>query len=123
MGVQWCYCDVRLEFIRAYALEAVFMSQYSEQSLIPSALRRARLQKGLTLTGLAARTGMAHQHISLVETGSAGVHLATIEKMAKELGLSLVLVPRSLEADVRAYIRTKGRIFVRNPHVQDTEIT
>jgi len=90
------------------------------ESLIPSAIRRARNERRLTLAGLSSRSGLSVQHISKIEGGGGrGTHLLSIEKLARALGFTLVLVPSHLAPDVRRYINSNGRIFGQSQKPQE----
>lgn len=82
------------------------------ESLIPHTLRRARNQRRLTLAGVSSKSGLSVQHISKIESGGArGTHLLSIEKLAKALGFTLVLVPVHLAPEVRRFVNSNGRVF------------
>lgn len=82
------------------------------ESTIPSDLRRSRQRRGYTLVGAGARSGLSPQHLSKVESGGdRGTQLATIEKMAAALEMTLVLVPDHLVVEVRRFINSRGRTF------------
>eukprot|EP00456_Euglypha_rotunda_P049999 TRINITY_DN40141_c0_g3_i1.p1 TRINITY_DN40141_c0_g3~~TRINITY_DN40141_c0_g3_i1.p1 ORF type:complete len:101 (+),score=3.85 TRINITY_DN40141_c0_g3_i1:173-475(+) len=77
-------------------------SDSAHDSLIPAALRSARKRAGLSLTVIADRVSLSHQHLSAIETGSArGTSIQLIERVARELGYVLVLVPEQHAADAR----------------------
>lgn len=83
-----------------------------DESLIPSALRRVRTGRGLTLDGMSSRCGLSAQHISKIETGKGRkTQLQSIEKLASSLNMTLMLIPDHLAAEVRSYIQTRGRTF------------
>ncbi len=83
-------------------------------SLIPIQLRIARNRRRMTLQRLSIDTGMSVQHLSQIETGGArGTQLMSIERIARTMGLSLMLVPEHLETEVASFIRAKGR---SDPH-------
>lgn len=82
----------------------------SHDSLIPGALRSARKRAGLSLTVIADRTSLSHQHLSAIETGSArATSIQLIERVARELGYVLVLVPEQHAAEAR-------QLATRGPH-------
>lgn len=83
-----------------------------DDSLIPSALRRARTSRGLTLDSMSSRCGLSAQHISKIETGRGRrTHLHSIEQLAGGLNLTLMLIPDYLAAEVRAFLQSRGRSF------------
>lgn len=102
------------EIIRTYASYRGQLGNHSkmDESLIPSALRRARIGRELTLEGMSSRSGLSAQHISKIETGKGRrTGLGTIERLAESLNMTLMLIPDHLAADVRTYIQSRGRTF------------
>lgn len=81
-------------------------------SFIPSALRRQRNQRHLTLDDVSVMTSMSPQHLSEIESGKRDPRLSSIERMADAMGLALLLVPELMAPEVRRYIATNGRVFV-----------
>ncbi len=78
-------------------------------SLIPGALRIARKRAGLSLAVIADRAGLSHQHLSAIETDSArATSIQVIERVARELGYVLVLVPEQHAAEARKLV-TRSR--------------
>ncbi len=69
-------------------------------------LRRAR---GLSVRTLAARTGFSPSFISQMETESVSPSIASLEKIAEELGVSLGQFFNSLESSPREVMRREER--------------
>lgn len=61
---------------------------------IGEALRRLRVEAGITLSDMAERLGMAHQNLSRIEHGKKEPMLATLNKYLRTLGLELVVTAR-----------------------------
>ena len=85
-------------------------------SFIPSAMRRQRNQRHLTLDDVSAMTRMSPQHLSEIESGKRDPRLSSIERMADAMGLALLLVPEHMAPEMRRYIATNGRVFVAPTH-------
>lgn len=84
-------------------------SNSTHDSLIPGALRSARKRAGLSLTVIADRASLSHQHLSAIETGAArGTSIQLIERVARELGYVLVLVPEQHATEARQ-LAARGR--------------
>ena len=56
-----------------------------------SQLRQIRLEKGMTLSQLAAITGMAQPNLSRIEAGKVDARYSTLARIARGLGVELVL--------------------------------
>lgn len=80
-------------------------------SFIPSALRRKRNQRHLTLEAVSGATGMSPQHLSEIESGKRDPRLSSIERIAEAMGLSVMLVPEHMAPEIRRYIATQGRVY------------
>lgn len=67
-------------------------------------LREARLGMGITLSQLSAMTGIAQPNLSRIETGKVDARYSTLARIARALGVELVVSdPTVLTlADVRA---------------------
>jgi transcriptional regulator with XRE-family HTH domain len=61
---------------------------------IGAALKRLRLEAGITLADMAERLGMAHQNLSRLEHGKKEPMLSSVNKYLRTLGLELVLTAR-----------------------------
>ena len=86
-------------------------------SFLPSALRRQRNQRHLTLDDVSDMTSMSPQHLSEIESSKRDPRLSSIERMADAIGLTLLLVPEHMAPDMRRYIATTGRVFVANTNL------
>ncbi len=62
-----------------------------ERKMFGSALAAARLRKKLSQADLAAKLGTSQPEISLIESGKGNPGLSTLLKLAKTLGVNLVL--------------------------------
>ena len=80
-------------------------------TFIPAFFRRQRVQRGLTLNGMSAKTGMSAQHLSEIESGKRDARLSSIERMADALGMTVLIVPQSVAPDLRRYITNNGRVY------------
>ena len=50
-------------------------------------LRRLRTKRGLSQQGLAEKSGLSREYVARLETGRHNPSLATLQKMAKALGV------------------------------------
>jgi transcriptional regulator with XRE-family HTH domain len=50
-------------------------------------LRRLRTKRGLSQQGLAERSGLSREYVARLETGQHNPSLATLQKLAKALGV------------------------------------
>ncbi len=84
-------------------------------SFIPSALRRQRNQRHLTLEAISGSTGMSPQHLSEIESGKRDPRLSSVERISEAMGLSVMLVPDHMAPEIRRYIATQGRVYTTTP--------
>jgi hypothetical protein len=68
-------------------------------SFIPSAIRRYRNQRRLTLENVSGFAGMSVQHLS--ET----------ESIADAMELAVMLVPEHMAPEIRRYVASQRRVF------------
>lgn len=61
-----------------------------------SRIRALRKRKGLTITELAAHTGISRQHLSALEHGKAEGGLLALQAIASELGTSMSALLKGL---------------------------
>jgi len=61
---------------------------------IGAALKRLRIDAGISLADMAERMGMAHQNLSRLEHGKKEPMLTSVNKYLRTLGLELVLQAR-----------------------------
>lgn len=59
-------------------------------------IRTLRKRKGLTITELAAHTGISRQHLSALEHGKAEAGLLALQAIASELGTSMSALLKGL---------------------------
>lgn len=72
-------------------------------------VRELRKERGLSLRTLAARTGFSPSFISQMEAEAVSPSIASLEKVAEELGVSLGQFFSSLESAPREVIRREER--------------
>lgn len=78
-------------------------------SSIGSKVRELRKERGLSVRTLAARTGFSPSFISQMETEAVSPSIASLEKVAEELGVTLGQFFSSLESVPREVIRREER--------------
>ena len=66
--------------------------------VIGGAIRGLREEKGLTLEGLAANADISYQYLSGIETGKENFSIRILEKIARALDVSLVVLISSAYA-------------------------
>lgn len=81
-----------------HLLKIIFQIYYSliqhlltKQAMIGDKLRKARLERGLTLLQLSELTGVGYTHIQRIEKGDH-CSTSTLERICKHLNLHLELV-------------------------------
>ncbi len=80
-------------------------------SFIPSAIRRYRNQRHLTLGNVSVLAGMSVQHLSEIESSKRDPRLSSIERIADAMELAVMLVPEHMAPEIRRYIASRGRVF------------
>lgn len=75
-------------------------------------VRRLREQRGMTLRGLAETTGFSPSFLSQVETGQASPSIASMERIARSLGVSLGQFFHAAEGTVGPIVRVDARAHV-----------
>ncbi len=65
-------------------------------SFIPSAIRRYRNQRHLTLENVSGIAGMSVQHLSEIESSKRDPRLSSIERIADAMELAVMLVPEHM---------------------------
>lgn len=80
-------------------------------SFIPSAIRRYRNQRHLTLESVSGIAGMSVQHLSEIESSKRDPRLSSIERITEAMELAVMLVPEHMAPDIRRYIASQGRVF------------
>lgn len=84
-------------------------AQRTGTSSIGSKVRELRKERGLSVRTLAARTGFSPSFISQMETEAVSPSIASLEKVAEELGVTLGQFFSSLESAPREVIRGEER--------------
>lgn len=85
----------------------------AEQGALGPILRAARERAHLTQAQLAARVGLASNHIARLESGEKGIpRFDTVARLAAELGLSLDELSWSCGYTEQAKVRTKDRTAI-----------
>ena len=89
-------------------------------SFIPSAIRRYRNQRRLTLENVSSIAGMSVQHLSEIESSKRDPRLSAIERIADAMELAVMLVPEHMAPDIRRYIASQGRVFTTTQSTKET---
>jgi transcriptional regulator with XRE-family HTH domain len=89
-------------------------------SFIPSAIRRIRNQRRLTLENVSGIAGMSVQHLSEIESSKRDPRLSSIERIADAMELAVMLVPEHMAPDIRRYIASQGRVFTATQPTKET---
>jgi len=85
-------------------------AQQGIQGRLGARLRELRVERNLSVRTLAARTGFSPSFISQVEAEAVSPSLASLERIAVELGVSLAQLFTSLESAPRTVIRAAERM-------------
>lgn len=72
-------------------------------------LRELRLQQGLSIRTLAAQTGFSPSFISQLEADAVSPSIASLERIATELGVSLGQLFSAIEHEPRVVVRAADR--------------
>lgn len=70
-------------------------AEHGRDELVPSVgqrVRRRRLQRGYTLAGMSARTGLSKGYLSRIENGRKLPPLDTLQRLARALGTDLAIL-------------------------------
>lgn len=81
----------------------------STQARLGAQLRKLRLERGLSVRGLAGRTGFSPSFISHLELDAVSPSISSLEQIAKELGVTLSGLFGAIEATPRTVIRNAER--------------
>jgi transcriptional regulator with XRE-family HTH domain len=81
----------------------------SLQAKLGARLRALRVQRGISVRTLATRTGFSPSFISQVESETVSPSIASLERIARELGVTLGKLFASIEATPRTVIRRAAR--------------
>jgi transcriptional regulator with XRE-family HTH domain len=84
-------------------------NQQSVQGKLGTKLRELRIAHNLSIRTLATRTGFSPSFISQIELEAVSPSLASLEKIAAELGVTLAQLFSSLESSPRLVIRRDER--------------
>jgi transcriptional regulator with XRE-family HTH domain len=99
---------------------AIVEHDHAQHSFIPSAIRRYRHQRRLTLENVSGIAGMSVQHLSEIESSKRDPRLSSIERIADAMELALMLVPEHMAPDIRRYIASQGRVFTTTSSTKET---
>lgn len=78
-----------------------------------AAFAKARRAAGLSQAELAERAGVSRMTVQKLEAGTIDPRASTLDVLARELGLELVFVPRSLSDAVDDFLRSGGRVVAQ----------
>ncbi|MCA1669020.1 MAG: helix-turn-helix domain-containing protein [Thermomicrobia bacterium] len=81
----------------------------SLQAKLGAQLRALRLQRGISVRTLATRTGFSPSFISQVESETVSPSIASLERIARELGVTLGELFAAIEATPRTVVRRAER--------------
>lgn len=70
-----------------------------KNALLAERLRHIRTQLGWSLRDLEQKSGVANSTISLIESGKRGVRMATLQKLARALGVSVAYLIGQTDED------------------------
>jgi transcriptional regulator with XRE-family HTH domain len=84
-------------------------AQRTETGSIGGKVRELRTERGLSVRTLAARTGFSPSFISQMEAEAVSPSIASLQKVAEELGVSLGQFFSSLESVPREVVRREER--------------
>jgi transcriptional regulator with XRE-family HTH domain len=82
-----------------------------------SELKQARIAADLSQEALAERSNVSRMTVSRLESGKFDPSLATLEVIAKSLGMEIMLVPTALRPDLEEFVRSGGRYLGQPPGV------
>lgn len=80
------------------------------QKKLGTRLRELRMQQGLSVRTLAARTGFSPSFISQLEADTVSPSISSLERITTELGVSLGQLFSSMESDPRMVVRADERM-------------
>lgn len=79
------------------------------QKKLGTKLRELRMQLGISIRALAARTGFSPSFISQLEADAVSPSIASLERLTAELGVSLGQLFSSMESEPRVVVRATDR--------------
>lgn len=80
---------------------------------IGAALRAARGAAGVTQRSIAEKAGVAQVKVSTAEAGAVDLRTTTLVRLARSVGLELMLVPRELIPAVEGLLESGGGVLQR----------
>lgn len=80
-------------------------------------LTAARRASGVTQAAFAKSAGVARMTVQRIEAQSIDPRLATVEELARALGLELMLVPRILRTELEHFVQSGGKCLGQPPGV------
>ncbi len=92
-------------------------------SFIPSAIRRYRNQRHLTLENVSGIAGMSVQHLSEIESSKRDPRLSSIERIADAMELAVLLVIYERNAVWRKTASRTGATSSMRPNVKTSRET
>jgi transcriptional regulator with XRE-family HTH domain len=84
------------------------------QGKLGARLRQLRQERRMTVRTLAARSGFSPSFISQIEADQVSPSIASLEKIAGQLGTSLANLFSSLESEPRQVVRANERVTYRS---------
>lgn len=78
-------------------------------------LRKVRMQRKVTQATVALRAGLSRVAYSKIETEKSDPVLSSLTAICDALSLDLLVVPKSLRADLELFIASGGRYLERTP--------
>ena len=88
---------------------AIHASPASAEARIGELLKRLREQRGLSLRTLATKVGFSASFISQLENGQVSPSIASLDRIAGELGLTLASLFEATQAPVPSVVRSTAR--------------
>ena len=92
--------------------EKNIMGRMIDELSIVDALKTARKSQGLTQAELANCAGTTRVTVGRIEAG-LDPKLSTVYELARALGLTITLVPKSLASEVQAFLVSGGRTLAQ----------
>jgi DNA-binding XRE family transcriptional regulator len=80
-------------------------------------LAAARGDAGFTQDQIAKSAGVARMTVQRIEAQSIDPRLATVEELARALGMELLLVPRVLRVELEHFVQSGGKCLGQPPGV------
>lgn len=64
---------------------------------------------------MAFKIAISPQHLSEIESGKRDPRLSSIERMAQEMGMTILIVPEAMAPELRKCIAHNGRTYTTKP--------